>query len=36
MYNTDVSGNPFSATFESLTGLTVTGVWNKAQNRIEF
>lgn len=36
MYNTDVSGNPFSATFDSLTGLVVTGVWNTAQNRIEF
>lgn len=36
MYNTDVSGNPFSATFERLDGLSVTGVWNKAQSRIEF
>lgn len=36
MYNTDVSGNPFTATFESLNGLVVTGVWNAAQKRIEF
>ena len=36
MYNTDVSGNPFTVTFDSLTGLVVTGVWNTAQKRIEF
>lgn len=36
MYNTDVSGNPFSATFESLSGLVATGVWNQAQGRLEF
>lgn len=36
MYNTDVSGNPFTATFESLTGLAVTGVWNTALGRLEF
>ena len=36
MYNTDVSGNPFTVTFESLTGLTVSGVWNTTQKRIEF
>lgn len=36
MYNTDVSGNPFTVTFESLTGLTVTGVHNTTQKRIEF
>lgn len=36
MYNTKVSGNPFIVTFESLTGLTVTGVWNTTQKRIEF
>ncbi len=36
MYNTEVSGNPFSATFESLTGLSVTGVWDKTRSRIEF
>ena len=36
MYNTDVSGNPFTATFESLAGLVATGVWNTALNRLEF
>ena len=33
---TDVTANPFSVTFESLDGLTVTGVWNSEQARIEF
>lgn len=36
MYNTDVSGNPFTVTFESLTGLVATGVWNAALGRLEF
>lgn len=36
MYNTDVSGNPFTVTFDSLTGLVVSGVWNTTQKRIEF
>lgn len=36
MYNTDVNGNPFSVTFGTLTGATVTGVWNQPQKRIEF
>ena len=36
MYNTDVSGNPFTVTFESLTGLICTGVWNTALARLEF
>ena len=36
MYNTDVSGNPFTVTFESLTGLTVSGIHNTTQKRIEF
>lgn len=36
MYNTDVSGNPFTVTFDSLTGLVVTGVWNTNQKRLEF
>ena len=36
MYNTKVSGNPFTVTFESLTGLVVTGVWNTALARVEF
>lgn len=36
MYNTNVSGNPFTVTFESLTGLVCTGVWNTELNRLEF
>ena len=36
MYNTEVSGNPFTVTFESLTGLVCTGVWNAALSRLEF
>ena len=36
MYNTDVSGNPFMVTFESLSGVIVTGVWNADLKRIEF
>lgn len=36
MYATDVSGNPFTVTFESLAGLTCTGVWNAALTRLEF
>lgn len=35
-YNTEVSGNPFSVTFNSLEGLVVEGVWNAPQKRIEF
>lgn len=31
----DITANPFNITFESLDGLTVTGVWNAALNRIE-
>jgi len=31
-----VSTNPFSVTFVSLADVTVTGVWNKTQGRIEF
>ena len=33
---TNVTANPFSVTFESLDGLTVTGVWNADLARIEF
>lgn len=31
----DITSNPFHISFESLDGLTVSGVWNTAQNRIE-
>ena len=36
MYATDVSGNPFTVTFENLMGLVCTGVWNAALGRLEF
>ena len=36
MYKTQVSGNPFTVTFESLTGLVASGVWNAALSRLEF
>ena len=35
-FGTNVTKNPFSATFSSLEGLTVTGVWNADQARVEF
>lgn len=35
-FSTNVTKNPFSTTFGSLDGLTVTGVWNAEQTRIEF
>lgn len=35
-FGTNVTKNPFSATFGSLDGLTVTGVWNAEQARMEF
>lgn len=34
MFN-DISANPFEITFESLDGLTVSGVWNTDSKRIE-
>ena len=34
MFN-DITANPFNMTFDNLDGLTVTGVWNTSQNRIE-
>ena len=35
-YGTNVTGNSFSISFANLTGLVVTGVWNKNYARIEF
>lgn len=35
-YGTDVNGNPFIVTFETLDGVTVQGVWNEPGRRIEF
>ena len=31
----DIATNPFNVTFEDLSGVTVTGVWNEAESRIE-
>lgn len=36
MYSTEVSGNPYTVTFESLTGLVCTGVRNEPMKRLEF
>ena len=33
--NSDISTNPFSITFGNLDGVTVIGVWNEAESRIE-
>lgn len=35
-FGTEVNGNPFSVTFSTLDDVTVTGVWNQAQARIDF
>ena len=35
-FGTNVTKNPLSATFGSLDGLTVTGVWNADLARIDF
>ena len=32
---TDITANPFNITFDSLDGLSVTGVWNTSLSRIE-
>lgn len=36
MYRTQVNGNPFTVSFDNLTSLLVTGVWNDAMKRVEF
>lgn len=36
MFTAEVSGNPFTATFSTLDGMAVSGIWNTAQSRIEF
>ncbi len=36
MYSTDVRGNPFAVTFETLDGVEAAGVWNQPQARVEF
>lgn len=35
-YGTDVTGNSFEVTFENLSNVVVTGVWNETYARIEF
>ena len=34
--NADISGNPFSVTFDSLSGVKVSGVYNQNEVRVEF
>lgn len=36
MYRTEVSGNPFVITFDSIEGIEVEGVWDQGQGRICF
>lgn len=36
MYRTQVSGNPFTVSFDNMTNLLVTGVWNETMKRVEF
>ena len=36
IYNTDIDGIPFSATFATLDAVTVTGIWNEPNARIDF
>ena len=31
----DITANPFNIAFDSLDGLTVAGIWNTSQSRIE-
>lgn len=35
-YGTNVTQNAFTVSFASLSDVTVTGVWNASQSRIEF
>lgn len=36
VFNQQVEGNPFTVTFDTLTGVSATGVWNTQSQRIEF
>ena len=36
VHGTDVSGISFVSTFDTLDGVELTGVWNKAMSRVEF
>lgn len=33
---TEVTANPFTVTFDTMDGISATGIWNKGQNCIEF
>lgn len=35
-YGTNITANPWSVAFDTLNGVTVTGVWNKNAQRIDF
>ena len=35
-YGTNITANPWSVAFDTLSGVTVTGVWNKNAQRIDF
>ena len=36
VHGTDVSGISFVSTFDTLDGVELTGIWNKAKSRVEF
>ena len=36
MYGTDVSGNPFTVTFNNLNDVTLDGIWNTQNFRVDF
>ena len=36
VHGTDVNGISFVSTFDTLDGVELTGVWNKAASRIDF
>lgn len=36
VHGTDVNGISFVSTFDTLDGVELTGVWNKAMSRVEF
>ena len=36
LFNTQVTGNPFTVTFETLDGVNLEGVWNFKSKRVDF
>ena len=36
LFNTQVTGNPFTVTFETLDGVNLEGVWNVKAKRVDF